>query len=163
MNNDSNNPNEPKRKRKPHTGDKKRFTPRPMGYKSRLNEKHNINNFIKHNLRLIRFSIYQGGILQVLLTNENQIKKVFISKRAIMKFLRHYFRQLEKPRKVVGKSVDSALSKLDLYKKIHSRPIYDNSIYGRLIVMGYRITMPMSDQTKRQIDIFNKIVNRYTI
>ncbi len=152
-----------RRRRKSHRGDKKRFTPRPMGYLWGLNEKYNINKAINQNLQLFRFSIYQGGILQVLLSSFNSNQKEFKSKRYLMKCLRNYFHRLEKPRKVNGKSIDSALFKLGHDGKIYGDLIHANTIYGKSVVMGYRITTPLTDQTKRQIDIFNKLVNHYAV
>ena len=102
-------------------------------------------------------------MLYVLRNQYRQNQKEFMTRRAIIKALRFQFQKFTKPRKVKGKSVDSAIDKLGKNGKLRVTLVYDRTIYGKSVVMGYQIFTPLSKETERQIDIFEKIVNHYTI
>lgn len=160
MNNNSNNPDEPKRKRKPHTGDKKRFTPSPMGYKWHLVNKFPLDELLRENLLKYRYSLYQGGILYTLHQNNKRNSTDFMSKRQLISSLQVHFSKIEKPKNVIDKSVESAISKLHKTKKIYGTLVSDDSKYGKITVMGYHIDAQLTEEMKKQIRIFFKLMQK---
>jgi hypothetical protein len=161
MNNDSNNPNKPRKKREPHKGDKARFKPKRLpGIRYGLyNNKYIHKAIIRQNLNGYRFSYYQAAILRKLYILNKETPKMYITEGGLISSTQKYFNLMNFHKIAKKKSVQSAISALNKKNQIIALFLDYDTDKGKVKLLSYHIAS-ITDEMTKQIKVITELIQK---